>query len=94
METKGDSRLLKTIPDPGPFFGCNIFGEITGVIEIDLHQPELMRRREIGQAVKIAASVEIGKAEFALNCGNALGGQVFRSFFLAAGKSTLFNINL
>ncbi len=90
VETEADPEIPETGAYTGPFSGGNMFGEIAGIIEAKLNQPEAVLLREGGQALESAPS--FSKAKTALDSRNPV--QVLSSFFLAAGKRTLFKISL
>ncbi len=90
VETKADPEIPETGANTGPFGGGNMLGEIAGIIEAKLNQPEAVLLREGGQALESAPS--FSKAKTALDSRNPV--QVLSSFFLAAGKRTLFKISL
>jgi hypothetical protein len=93
METETDSETLETASHPCPFLRAKPFREIARIVEAYLHQLEAVVDREFRQILEIAATLGIGKTQ-ALESRRSIGEvQVLRSFFLAAGKRTLFNIS-
>jgi hypothetical protein len=92
VKTKSDFECIEFGAYLGPFPRRNALREMGGIIEANLDQAKAMLLREAGQTGEI--SPEIRKSETAFDRSGRVFGQVLRSFFLAAGKRTLFNISL
>jgi hypothetical protein len=92
VETKPDSQFPVSGAYLGPFPWGDALREMARIIEAYLDQPKAMLLREGGQPGEVAPGFR--KAETALNRFGGVFNQVLRSFFLAAGKRTLFRINL
>jgi hypothetical protein len=94
VETEADIFFGEAGADALPGGGGEFFGEIPRIIQIQLNQSKAVLAGKPGQLVEIAPAGDIGKADPPQPGPGRFGYQVFRSFFLAAGNRTLFNISL
>lgn len=77
-----------------PFGFCQIFRKQPGKIEAELYEIKSVFRSEIGDRFQITGQWRGCETDPPAKKPLDSYGQVFLSFFLAAGNNTLFNINL